>query len=105
MIQKLFITEEISMKIRFGYVAHALGLWDASPSKTLTFKRYSNLPKEERLDKLKAVTAENLRHAKRMQHYNIAHEIKIYRFSSAMVPLATHPEVAWDFLSPFKTEW
>jgi UV DNA damage endonuclease len=47
------------MKIRFGYVASALGLWDASPSKTLTFARYSALSKSERMDKLKSVTAQN----------------------------------------------
>ena len=48
------------MKIRFGYVANAVGLWDASPSKTLTFTRYSALPKNERMEKLKSVTAQNL---------------------------------------------
>lgn len=93
------------MKIRFGYVANALGLWDASPSKTVTFARYSSLPKNERSDKLKSVTAQNLDHTKRILHYNIAHEIKLYRFSSSLVPLATHPEVMWDFVTPFKTEW
>ncbi|WP_313799751.1 UV DNA damage repair endonuclease UvsE [Cytobacillus sp.] len=93
------------MKIRFGYVANALGLWDASPSKTLTFTRYSALPKEERLEKLKAVTAQNIYHTKRILYYNLANEIELYRFSSALVPLATHPEVMWDFVTPFKTEW
>lgn len=93
------------MKIRFGYVANALGLWDASPSKTLTFARYSALPKEERLEKLHDVTAQNLHHTKRILHYNIAHEIELYRFSSSLVPLATHPEVMWDFITPFKKEW
>jgi len=93
------------MKIRFGYVANALGLWDASPSKTLTFARYSALPKNERMGKLKSVTAENLHHTKRILHYNIAHEIELYRFSSSLVPLATHPEVMWDFVTPFKNEW
>ncbi|WML42373.1 UV DNA damage repair endonuclease UvsE [Neobacillus sp. OS1-2] len=93
------------MRIRFGYVANALGLWDASPSKALTFARYSALPKHERMEKLKAVTSKNLQHTKRILHYNIAHEIKLYRFSSSLVPLATHPEVMWDFVTPFKTEW
>ncbi|SES38274.1 UV DNA damage repair endonuclease UvsE [Psychrobacillus sp. OK032] len=93
------------MKIRFGYVANALGLWDASPSKTLTFARYSTLPKNERMEKLKFITAQNLHHTKRILYYNIAHEIKLYRFSSSLVPLATHPEVMWDFLTPFKKEW
>lgn len=93
------------MKIRFGYVANALGLWDASPAKTLTFTRYSKLSKDERMAKLKAVTAENLHHTKRILHYNIAHEIELYRLSSSLVPLATHPEVMWDFLTPFKSDW
>ena len=93
------------MKIRFGYVANALGLWDASPSKSLTFARYSALPKQERMEKLKEVTAQNLQHTKRILYYNIAHEIELYRFSSSLVPLATHPEVMWDFVSPFKAEW
>ena len=93
------------MKIRFGYVANTVGLWDASPSKTLTFTRYSTLPKNERIEKLKSVTAQNLKNTKRILHYNIAHEIEIYRFSSSLVPLATHPEVMWDFLTPFKNDW
>lgn len=93
------------MKIRFGYVAHALGLYDASPSKTLTFARYTALPQNERLEKLKFITLQNLQHTKRILHYNIAHEIELYRFSSSLVPLATHPEVMWDFITPFKSEW
>ncbi|WP_085993104.1 UV DNA damage repair endonuclease UvsE [Oceanobacillus senegalensis] len=93
------------MRIRFGYVANALGLWDASPSKTITFKRYSNLPKQERLEQLQSITAQNLHHTKRILNYNMAHEIKLYRFSSSLVPLATHPEVMWDFITPFKKEW
>ncbi|MCC3359206.1 UV DNA damage repair endonuclease UvsE [Bacillus sp. REN16] len=93
------------MKIRFGYVANALGLWDASPSKSLTFTRYAALPKDERMDKLKFVTAQNLLHTKRILHYNIAHEIELYRLSSSLVPLATHPEVMWDYITPFKREW
>lgn len=93
------------MKIRFGYVANAVGLWDASPSKTLTFARYSVLTKNERLEKLKSVTAQNLHNTKRILFYNIAHEIKLYRFSSSIVPLATHPEVMWDFITPFKNDW
>lgn len=93
------------MKIRFGYVANALGLWNASPSKTLTFTRYATLSKNERMEKLRALTAQNLHHTKRILYYNIAHEIELYRFSSSLVPLATHPEVMWDFLTPFKNEW
>ncbi|MFE8695909.1 UV DNA damage repair endonuclease UvsE [Cytobacillus sp. FJAT-53684] len=93
------------MKIRFGFVANAIGLWDASPSKSLTFTRYSALSKEDRMEKLKIVTAQNIQHTKRILYYNLAHEIELYRFSSSLVPLATHPEVMWDFITPFKSEW
>ena len=68
------------MKIRFGYVASALGLWDVNPSKTLTFTRYSKLPRHERMEKLISITAQNLQHTKRILYYNIAHEIELYRF-------------------------
>jgi UV DNA damage endonuclease len=93
------------MKIRFGYVANAMGLWNASPSKALTFTRYATLPSNERKEKLKFITAQNLQNTKRILFYNIANEINLYRFSSSLVPLATHPEVMWDFITPFKSEW
>src|SRR5690606_20330461 len=59
----------------------------------------------ERMEKLKSVTAQNLHHTKRILYYNIAHQIELYRLSSSLVPLATHPEVKWDFITPFKREW
>ncbi|MGM9924813.1 MAG: UV DNA damage repair endonuclease UvsE [Bacillus sp. (in: firmicutes)] len=93
------------MKIRFGYVCHAIALYDASPAKTLTFKRYSQLGEEERIEKLHTVTRANLNNTKRMLHYNIAHEIELYRLSGSIVPLATHPDAKWDFVTPFRQEW
>ncbi|RLQ93472.1 UV DNA damage repair endonuclease UvsE [Falsibacillus albus] len=93
------------MQIRFGYVANALALWNASPSKTLTFARYQKLPESERKEKLLAVTAENLHNTKRILFYNAAHQVSLYRLSSSLVPLATHPEVMWDFITPFQKEW
>ncbi|ALC88670.1 UV damage repair endonuclease UvdE [Bacillus sp. FJAT-18017] len=93
------------MKIRFGYVSTALSLWEASPSRTMTFARYKLLGKEERQEKLLAITAENLKNTLRMLYYNVSHGIEVYRLSSSIVPLATHPEASWDFASPFKAEW
>ncbi|WP_345241882.1 UV DNA damage repair endonuclease UvsE [Pontibacillus salipaludis] len=93
------------MRIRFGFVSHTLSLWEAVPAKTLTFKRYSAMTKEEREEKLLEVTAKNLYHTKRALWFSRAAEIPLYRFSSSIVPLATHPEVAWDFVTPFKKDW
>jgi UV DNA damage endonuclease len=93
------------MKIRFGYVSTAISLWEASPSRTITYTRYQLLGKEEQSAKLLELTAENLKSTRRMLLYNIAHEIELYRLSSSIVPLATHPDVMWDFVTPFKKEW
>ncbi|TMU83998.1 UV DNA damage repair endonuclease UvsE [Bacillus sp. BHET2] len=93
------------MRVRLGFVANSLSLWDASPAKTMTFKRYTQLPKEDRMYRLKEVTRLNLEHTKRILYLCAAHEIELYRLSSSLVPLATHPEVEWDFYSPFQEEW
>jgi UV DNA damage endonuclease len=93
------------LRIRFGYVSTAISLWDASPAKTVTFTRYKQLGKEERMEKLLEVTKLNLQHTLRMIYYNLSHEIELYRLSSSIVPLATHPEVRWDFKTPFRNEW
>ena len=93
------------MIIRLGYVSTAISLWDASPSKALTFARYSQLAGDERLEKLHSVTYQNLLNTERMIHYNIAHDIPLYRFSSSIAPLATHPEVKWDYVTPFREKW
>ncbi|WP_079525299.1 UV DNA damage repair endonuclease UvsE [Halobacillus hunanensis] len=93
------------MIIRFGYVSMATALYDASPSKTMTFSRYKQLGKEERAKQLRNITKANLEHTKRALHYNIAHQIHLYRFSSSLVPLATHEEAQWDYLSSFQEEY
>ncbi len=62
------------------------------------------MDKEERYQKLLEVTGINLRNTLRMLYYNIANEIEVYRMSSSIVPLATHPDVLWDFRTPFKKE-
>ncbi|MDF0726649.1 UV DNA damage repair endonuclease UvsE [Cytobacillus sp. S13-E01] len=92
------------MRIRFGYVSTALSLWDCSPSKTMTFTRWKQLEKSDREQKLKEITKHNLKSTLRMIYYNLSHELHLYRMSSSIVPLATHPEVMWDFQSIFKRE-
>ncbi|MFJ7831556.1 UV DNA damage repair endonuclease UvsE [Peribacillus sp. NPDC097284] len=93
------------MKIRFGFVSNATCLWEASPAKTLTFKRYNELGQEEGRQKLLEVTKQNIENTLRVLQYNTAHQVELYRLSSSIVPLATHPDVKWDFVTPFAKEW
>ncbi|WP_186579667.1 UV DNA damage repair endonuclease UvsE [Aquibacillus kalidii] len=89
------------MILRFGYVSTALSLWEASPSRTLTYTNWKKLDQDSRKEKLYQLTEQNLKSTIRILHYNIAHGIDVYRMSSSIVPLATHPEVAWEFVTPF----
>jgi UV DNA damage endonuclease len=93
------------MRIRFGYVSTALSLWDGSPSKTITFTNWKKLKKEERKTKLIEVAKQNIYNTKRALLYNIAHEIDLYRMSSSIVPLATHPEVKWNYVKNLEEEF
>ncbi|ATW25131.1 UV DNA damage repair endonuclease UvsE [Candidatus Formimonas warabiya] len=94
------------MKIRLGYAALSLQLENCSPAKTVTFKTYSGIADQEaRLDKLRRVARQNIENTFRVLRYNTAHDILLYRFSSQIIPLATHPLVEdWDYLREFAPE-
>ena len=51
------------------------------------------------------MTRTNIQNTLRMLYYNASQQIELYRLSSSLVPLATHPEVQWDFVTPFLYEW
>ncbi|MFC7321597.1 UV DNA damage repair endonuclease UvsE [Halobacillus campisalis] len=93
------------MIIRFGYVANALSLYESTPAKTMTFSRYQKLSKNERDEQLERIIRTNIKNTQRALYYNIAHQIPLYRFSSSIVPLATHDEVDFDYITPFKEEY
>ncbi|KFN02430.1 UV DNA damage repair endonuclease UvsE [Bacillus clarus] len=93
------------MIMRFGYVSHAMALWDCSPAKTMTFTTWKKLKKQEREEKLYNVTLQNITHTMRILHYNIANEVPLYRLSSSIVPLATHPEVDFNYIQIFAPLW
>ncbi|MFE1242676.1 UV DNA damage repair endonuclease UvsE [Fictibacillus sp. NPDC058756] len=92
------------MLTSFGFVSTALNLYEASPAKTMTFATYQKRDKKEREAQLLAITKNNLERTLRVLHYCIAHELPLYRMSSSIVPLATHPEAAWDYLKKTKQE-
>ncbi|MCX7781436.1 MAG: UV DNA damage repair endonuclease UvsE [Negativicutes bacterium] len=95
------------MRIRFGYVAIALGAPQGSPNKTITVKNFERIQDPEgRLFRLRSILRENLETTIRILRYNVAHQIHVYRFTSKTVPLATHPYTAgWDYIEEFKVQW
>ncbi|MFD2680818.1 UV DNA damage repair endonuclease UvsE [Bacillus seohaeanensis] len=88
--------------VRLGYVAMSTQLQNASPSQTMTFKQFSQLnDKEAAIGKLERIANSNLHNCLRLLKHNVAHDIKFFRFSSKLIPLANHPELkGWDFINP-----
>jgi UV DNA damage endonuclease len=95
------------MRIRLGYVAIALNLPKVTSSSSVTFTNYNKLfSEEQKLNKLKQVALSNLDDLYKILQYNLKHEIHFYRITSALIPLATHPEVTnWDFRKIFDIEF
>ncbi|MFS0726160.1 UV DNA damage repair endonuclease UvsE [Paenibacillus sp. 1P07SE] len=86
------------MIVRFGFVAMSMLLENASPSRTMTYRNFSRLPdREAAVRRLERLGEENLHNTLRVLRHAAAHDIKVYRLSSKLIPLATHEALAdWD---------
>jgi len=86
------------MLVRFGYVAMSTTVENASPSKTMTATHFAKLTdREAAIRKLERIAEENLRNTLRLLKHNRAHDIRVYRFSSKLIPLINHAYVeGWD---------
>ncbi|ERI94816.1 UV damage endonuclease UvdE [Clostridiales bacterium oral taxon 876 str. F0540] len=95
------------MRIRIGYVAIALNLPKVTSSSTVTYTNYQKLSSsEQKLNKLKQVTLSNIDDLYKILQYNVENNIHFYRITSALVPLATHPDVAdWDYRKIFSIDF
>ena len=94
------------MKIRLGYVAIALNLDKVTSSSTLTYSRYKKINSDsERINKLKEITSSNISALEKILRYNIENDIHFYRITSNLIPLATHPDVMWDYRKYFDKDF
>lgn len=94
------------MKINFGYVAMSKVLKDCSPSKTTTVKNLSRIDDiDVRIYKLRTLAKTNLQNTQRLFYHNNAHDIKVFRLTSKLIPLVTHPIAEdWDWMKDVESE-
>lgn len=90
------------MKIRLGYVAISLAL-DLTSSSTMTYTNFEKLKKP--YDKLYSIIDNNLNALIEILKYNIKNNLHFYRLTSKLIPLATHNEVVFDYITPFKDKF
>lgn len=74
-------------------------LKDCSPSKTITATNLGKIASEEaRTKKLGLLARTNLENTRRLLVHNKSHDINVFRLSSRLIPLATHPLTRnWDW--------
>lgn len=94
------------LKINFGYVAMSTIIKDCSPSKTVTVKNLTKIEDEEvRTYKLNSISKTNIQNTQRLFYHNKAHDIKVYRLTSKLIPLATHKITEnWNWYQEVKEE-
>lgn len=80
------------MIVRFGFVAMSMQIKNASPSKNMTEKTLKRIGNRGLASKkVIRLAKENLHNTKRILYHALAHDIRFYRFSSRLIPLAAHP--------------
>ncbi|OFW80228.1 MAG: hypothetical protein A2201_02680 [Alicyclobacillus sp. RIFOXYA1_FULL_53_8] len=95
------------MKVRFGFVAMAMSLTNASPSQTMTVRQFQALSdRDAALRKLTRIAASNLSNTLRVLRHAHASGIHVYRFSSKLVPLFGHDlTTEWGFLEQLSDDF
>ncbi|ARK31124.1 UV DNA damage repair endonuclease UvsE [Halalkalibacter krulwichiae] len=88
-----------TFSMRLGYVAMSVLLANASPSQTMTVKQFEQITdKEAGIRKLERIASSNIQNCLRLLKHNKAHDIRFFRLSSRLVPLANHPLTeGWKF--------
>jgi len=96
--------------IELGFVSICLSEWRCSPAGNVTVKSLEGLDREAQINRIRATARRNLENTLRITHFLRAHQIRLYRLSAQLVPLATHPVTdgwAWwedDELAPLMAE-
>lgn len=86
------------MIVRLGYVAMSTVIENASPSRTMTVANFRKIAdREAAVSKLERLASENLHNTLRLLRHNRTHNIRVFRFSSKLIPLFGHELLQdWD---------
>lgn len=85
--------------IHFGYACISTLIPNCSTARTVPMTQFNKIETTEgKIYRLETVARENLTNTTRLLWHNLAEGIKLYRFSSQLIPLANHPSgQIWDY--------
>lgn len=89
------------MKIRLGYACVPITIEETS-SHSLTYTNYKKLGSKAN-EKLDSVIKNNFESLEKILKYNIKNDIIFFRMTSELIPLVSHPNVIYDFITPYKS--
>lgn len=86
--------------VRLGYVAMSVNVQNCSPSQTMTHTQFSKInDRDAAIGKLERIAQSNAENCLRLLKYNYFEDIRLFRLSSKLVPLATHADLKdWDYM-------
>lgn len=91
------------MRIRLGYVAISKSLDNVTTSHALTYTNFIKSDKD--VNKIYEQIDKNLLDLDKILKYNIKNNIHFYRLTSKLIPLATHKDVKFDYITRFKNKY
>lgn len=92
------------MLVKLGFVAMSVHLQNSSPSQTMTFAQFQKLTdRDAAIGKLERIANKNLHNCLRLMKHAYAEQVRFFRLSSKLIPLANHPELLdWNYMHALK---
>lgn len=91
------------MKIRLGYVSISKSLENVTSSHSVSYTNF--LKYNQDVNKIYEAIDKNLHDLEEIIDYNIKNNIHFYRLTSNLIPLATHKEVRFSYLTRFEKQF
>lgn len=91
-----------NITIRLGYACICTSLDGITSSKTYQYSKFSM---EKDYQKLEEIIRENLINLSLILKFNEKNNIHFYRITSNLIPLATHPNVNFDYTKKYTKEY
>lgn len=91
------------MKIRLGYACVPVTI-NETASHTITYTNYKKLGNKAN-ERLNQVIKLNFFSLENILKYNIRNDIIFYRMTSEFLPLASHPNVTYDYFNKYKENY
>lgn len=86
------------MGLSLGFVAICLSEHNCSPAATVQLKSVAQLPEAAVRSRIERTALKNLANTLRIMYFLPSHGFRLYRFSSGLIPLATHPIIdGWEW--------